>query len=108
MGDASGIACASKVHMAASSTCLCYVGRFRARSLKTQQEGYVPSNFFVLKTSFSTEPWFHGQLSRQEADRYLSRVNRVREQCHYDRFVKGSGSALTIVRIFHAIWWDDV
>jgi hypothetical protein len=93
----------SKIHMAASSSCLYYVGRFRARSLKTQQEGYVPSNFFVLKTSFSTEPWFHGQLSRQEADRYLSRVNRVREQCHCDRFAKGSGSTLSTVRIFKAI-----
>eukprot|EP00045_Choanoeca_perplexa_P007890 m.72484 g.72484 ORF g.72484 m.72484 type:complete len:499 (+) comp14266_c0_seq1:132-1628(+) len=38
---------------------------------KTQQKGYVPSNFIAKQQSIEAEDWFHGKIKRSEAERII-------------------------------------
>eukprot|EP01134_Creolimax_fragrantissima_P003670 CFRG3670T1 len=48
---------------------------WRARSLRTELVGYVPSNFLYPKTDFANEPWFHSHIERPDAERLLSQMS---------------------------------
>lgn len=42
-----------------------------ARSLKTRQKGYIPSNYVAKLKSIEAEPWYYGKIKRIEAERKL-------------------------------------
>ncbi|KAM9589778.1 tyrosine-protein kinase HCK isoform 3-T4 [Trichechus inunguis] len=44
---------------------------WRARSLATQKEGYIPSNYVAHVNSLETEEWFFKGISRKDAERHL-------------------------------------
>ncbi|XP_049725395.1 tyrosine-protein kinase HCK isoform X1 [Elephas maximus indicus] len=44
---------------------------WRARSLVTQKEGYIPSNYVARINSLETEEWFFKGISRKDAERQL-------------------------------------
>lgn len=54
---------------------------WRARSIQTNQEGYVPSNFIALEDSPEQEGWFFGKIARTEAERRL--LNTVNDRGTY-------------------------
>ncbi|XP_038659309.1 tyrosine-protein kinase HCK isoform X2 [Scyliorhinus canicula] len=41
------------------------------RSLQSDQEGYIPSNYFAKDNSLEMEEWFFKGVSRKDAERYL-------------------------------------
>ncbi|KAK1337377.1 LOW QUALITY PROTEIN: hypothetical protein QTO34_002003 [Cnephaeus nilssonii] len=44
---------------------------WKARSLATQKEGYIPSNYVARVDSLETEEWFFKGISRKDAERQL-------------------------------------
>nr|XP_040130883.1 tyrosine-protein kinase HCK isoform X3 [Ictidomys tridecemlineatus] len=44
---------------------------WRARSLATRKEGYIPSNYVARVNSLETEEWFFKGISRKDAERHL-------------------------------------
>ncbi|KAM4842429.1 tyrosine-protein kinase HCK isoform 2-T2 [Thomomys bottae] len=44
---------------------------WKARSLVTQKEGYIPSNYVARVNSLETEEWFFKKVSRKDAERQL-------------------------------------
>uniref|UniRef100_A0A8C2NUY4 Tyrosine-protein kinase n=1 Tax=Capra hircus TaxID=9925 RepID=A0A8C2NUY4_CAPHI len=44
---------------------------WRARSLATRKEGYIPSNYVARVNSLETEEWFFKGISRKDAERQL-------------------------------------
>ncbi|EHB11718.1 Tyrosine-protein kinase HCK [Heterocephalus glaber] len=44
---------------------------WRAQSLATQKEGYIPSNYVARVNSLETEEWFFKGISRKDAERQL-------------------------------------
>ncbi|XP_062950909.1 tyrosine-protein kinase HCK isoform X2 [Cynocephalus volans] len=44
---------------------------WKARSLATQKEGYIPSNYVACVNSLETEEWFFKDMSRKNAERHL-------------------------------------
>uniref|UniRef100_A0A4X1SUD3 Tyrosine-protein kinase n=1 Tax=Sus scrofa TaxID=9823 RepID=A0A4X1SUD3_PIG len=44
---------------------------WRARSLATRNEGYIPSNYVARVNSLETEEWFFKGISRKDAERQL-------------------------------------
>uniref|UniRef100_A0A8C9PS55 Tyrosine-protein kinase n=1 Tax=Spermophilus dauricus TaxID=99837 RepID=A0A8C9PS55_SPEDA len=44
---------------------------WRARSLATKKEGYIPSNYVARVNSLETEEWFFKGISRKDAERHL-------------------------------------
>ncbi|XP_006881490.1 PREDICTED: tyrosine-protein kinase HCK isoform X1 [Elephantulus edwardii] len=44
---------------------------WKARSLATQKEGYIPSNYVARVNSLETEEWFFKGISRKDAERHL-------------------------------------
>ncbi|XP_058894264.2 tyrosine-protein kinase HCK isoform X2 [Kogia breviceps] len=44
---------------------------WRARSLSSQKEGYIPSNYVARVNSLETEEWFFKGISRKDAERQL-------------------------------------
>ncbi|KFO31488.1 Tyrosine-protein kinase HCK [Fukomys damarensis] len=44
---------------------------WRARSLATRKEGYIPSNYVACVNSLETEEWFFKGISRKDAERQL-------------------------------------
>ncbi|XP_052578537.1 tyrosine-protein kinase HCK isoform X1 [Peromyscus californicus insignis] len=44
---------------------------WRARSLATRKEGYIPSNYVARVNSLETEEWFFKGTSRKDAERHL-------------------------------------
>lgn len=44
---------------------------WKARSLVTRKEGYIPSNYVARINSLETEEWFFKDISRKEAERQL-------------------------------------
>ncbi|KAM9248494.1 tyrosine-protein kinase HCK isoform 1-T1 [Dugong dugon] len=44
---------------------------WRARSLATRKEGYIPSNYVAHVNSLETEEWFFKGISRKDAERHL-------------------------------------
>uniref|UniRef100_A0A671F0J8 Tyrosine-protein kinase n=1 Tax=Rhinolophus ferrumequinum TaxID=59479 RepID=A0A671F0J8_RHIFE len=44
---------------------------WRARSLATRKEGYIPSNYVARVDSLETEEWFFKGISRKDAERQL-------------------------------------
>lgn len=44
---------------------------WKARSLVTQKEGYIPSNYVARVDSLETEEWFFKGISRKDAERQL-------------------------------------
>ncbi|KNC74523.1 TK/SFK-SRC protein kinase [Sphaeroforma arctica JP610] len=49
---------------------------WKARSVRTELVGYVPSNFLYPKTDFANEPWFHSNVERADAERMLVQVGQ--------------------------------
>ncbi|XP_029330568.1 tyrosine-protein kinase HCK isoform X2 [Mus caroli] len=44
---------------------------WKARSLATRKEGYIPSNYVARVNSLETEEWFFKGISRKDAERHL-------------------------------------
>ena len=44
---------------------------WKARSLATKKEGYIPSNYVARVNSLETEEWFFKGISRKDAERHL-------------------------------------
>ncbi|XP_027723526.1 tyrosine-protein kinase HCK isoform X2 [Vombatus ursinus] len=44
---------------------------WKARSLATRKEGYIPSNYVAQINSLETEEWFFKNISRKDAERHL-------------------------------------
>ncbi|XP_036607270.1 tyrosine-protein kinase HCK isoform X2 [Trichosurus vulpecula] len=44
---------------------------WKARSLATRKEGYIPSNYVAQINSLETEEWFFKDISRKDAERHL-------------------------------------
>eukprot|EP00045_Choanoeca_perplexa_P006657 m.57320 g.57320 ORF g.57320 m.57320 type:complete len:503 (+) comp13722_c0_seq1:274-1782(+) len=44
---------------------------WQARSLATQQTGYIPSNYVAEVQSIESEDWYHGRIKRAEAEKVL-------------------------------------
>ncbi|KAF3824761.1 hypothetical protein GH733_010095, partial [Mirounga leonina] len=44
---------------------------WKARSLATRKEGYIPSNYVARVDSLETEEWFFKDISRKDAERQL-------------------------------------
>ncbi|XP_040465150.1 tyrosine-protein kinase HCK isoform X2 [Falco naumanni] len=50
---------------------------WRARSLVTGHEGFIPSNYVAQAGSLETEQWFFKGISRKDAERHLLSPNNV-------------------------------
>ncbi|XP_037258946.1 tyrosine-protein kinase HCK isoform X2 [Falco biarmicus] len=50
---------------------------WRARSLVTGNEGFIPSNYVAQAGSLETEQWFFKGISRKDAERHLLSPNNV-------------------------------
>ncbi|XP_028987858.1 tyrosine-protein kinase Lyn [Betta splendens] len=51
---------------------------WKARSLKTNKEGFIPSNYVAQADTMETEDWFFKGITRKEAERQLlSSANKV-------------------------------
>jgi len=48
---------------------------WKAEHLATKQKGYIPSNYVAECETMDTEPWFHGKIKRQAAERLIAVAN---------------------------------